>query len=508
MHEFGLLSILPIFCAIILAISIRQIAVALMAACLLSAFILTESIFGAFDWLLLSGIVKTLSDADHIKIILFSLMIGSIVNLLNQTNASQAFIRALGKLTKTRSSTQVSMWFSGMVIFFDDYANCLIIGNAMRTAADKMRISREKLAYIVDSTAAPIASISLVSTWIAFQVGLIDNTFKDLGITSNAYEFFVESIPYNFYAVLTLLFVFLIAYSGKDFGPMKIAEETAQKEKSQEEKRSEEGMASAWQFALPICCLMVGTLGIMFFEGSNKVGMSAPLYAILGAADSYNAMLKGSFLALLLTIILSMLKSKISLQNTMTMTFNGFRELLEPLTILILAWVLSSALSELGTATYMVQILKNSIPSYSLPTLVFVVSAALAFATGTSFGTLGLMIPTALPIAIALSDSHAIHLASCASIMGGAVLGDHASPISDTTIMSSMGSGCDHMAHVKTQLPYALLVGLIAVVFGTIPTGLGAPPILCLLSGLFACWLSLQIVSRRGKNLHLPRFVT
>lgn len=507
--DYGILSIFPIICAIMVAVAIRQVALGLFSALLLAALFLSDgSLLPALHLTIEDWLLNSLYDKDHLKILLFSFFIAGTIGLLNASHAASAFISLISRWANNRTRAQVSMWGAGLVVFFDDYANCLIVGNCMRKLADTMRISREKLAYIVDATAAPIASVSLVSTWIAFQVGLLDTTFKTLNMNPEPYEFFIESIPYNFYALFTLFFVFLVARFGFDFGPMAKAESKALSTPIlQADERSINLARGSATFLLPILTLLGTTFASLYIGGTNVVGSNAPLFKIIGSADAYDSMVRGSFAALFVALVLTLGLRMASLEKGMKAVFDGIRNLIEPLAILILAWALSSALGQLGTAAYMVQVLGSSVPEWSLPTIIFITSALLAFATGTSFGTLGLMIPLGLPLAVALTDSHVIHLACTAAIMGGAVLGDHASPISDTTIMSSMGAGCDHVEHVKTQLPYVTVVGLICIFFGTLPVSLGVPLWLCLCSGLAACFLSLHSLSRFSVRLHLARGV-
>jgi len=518
MNTLGFLSILPIIAAIGLAILLKEVALALFVAIFLAGFILSGTFTGMMHLVMEDWLIDTLKDADHIKVLLFSLFIGGTVGILSKSKTSNAFVNSLKTFAKSKKSGQLTIWFSGLIVFFDDYANCLIVGNSMRSFADKLKISRAKLAYIVDSTAAPIASISIISTWIAFQVGLIDTTFKKMGVSLNAYEFFIEGIFYNFYAIFTLFFVFLIAYTGIDFGPMREAEILAAKQDPNlpQDNKTEDAIKTRKTdiliFLLPIITLVLVTIGYLYFDGlANLEGQTNPaLFNIIGNADSYSAILYGSFAALSMALILALIFKKLNLRETTTGIFDGFRELLEASSILILAWCLSNALSDLGASAYLVQILQSSVSAWALPTLVFILSALVAFSTGTSFGTIALMIPVTLPLAIALTDSYSIHLAVSSAVLGGAVLGDHSSPISDTTIMASMGTGCDHIEHVKTQLPYALFVGLICVIFGTLPVGFGAPIWLCLLSGLFACFVGLYLIRLRLNkgSVHLPRFVS
>ena len=487
--EPSALSLLPALLAVVLALGTRNVLLSLFSACWLGGALVTGSVFGGLYQVIDPWLLDAVADRDHVKVTLFSLFVAAMVGILSKSGGTSAMVQVLIRVATTRRRGMVVTWLAGMVVFFDDYANCLIVGSSMRALSDKLQISREKLAYIVDSTAAPIASVALVSTWIGYEVGLMGDGLAAAGITDiDAYAFFIQGIPYRFYSLFTIVFVGAIAFSGRDFGPMLQAEENL--ELPQDEAESSETEHPAWRALLaivPIGVLILVTGAVLWIDGSAGAAPGAALFEVLGNADGYNAMLKGSLAGMLVAAILSLGTRSLKLKATFDAGLDGMGSLFEALAVLFLAWSLGTAMGELQAAAYLVDLLGDSLPAAMLPTAVFVVSAATAFATGSSFGTMGIVMPIALPLSFALSDDPMIALAASGAVLSGACWGDHCSPISDTTILSSVGAGCQVSRHVKTQLPYAMLCGLVAVVLGTIPVGFGAPVWLVLPMGMVAC---------------------
>ncbi|MBN4077279.1 Na+/H+ antiporter NhaC family protein [Sulfobacillus acidophilus] len=510
MNTFGIFSLLPILVAIFLAISFRNVILALFVAIWLAGtiFLHGNPILGlihAVDKLL----INSLTDSDHIRIIVFSLLVGAMIGILSKSGATSAFVEIVGRFAKGRRSAQILTWFSGLFIFFDDYANCLIVGNAMRSLFDKLKISRQKLAYLVDSTAAPVASISLISTWVAFQVGLIEDSLAKSNIATDAYSFYIQGIAYNFYPIFTLVYVISIGALGKDYGPMLTVEKSIKNKKlaviDPVLKKDTAHAKSAptnllfWLFLLPVFTLIGVALSVLWFEGKQDLPANAAIFEILGNADPYSAMMKGGLSALILSLIMCLGLKILPLKYTMNALSSGMRDLFDAVVILALAWALSSGVAELGAADYLVGLLQDTLPPMLLPTLVFILAAIVSFSTGTSYGTMGILMPIVIPLAFAISpENSSLPIAACASVLGGSVFGDHCSPISDTTVMSSMGSGCDLLEHVRTQLPYALVTAAITIIFGTLPVGFGFPALACLLLGAGACVLSVHLLGRRA----------
>lgn len=486
--EPGLLSLLPIVVAIGLALLTRQVLLSLFSGLLTAALL----VHGGTPWSALlhtvdPWLLDALADRDHMKVTLFSLLVAATISVSSRSGGTEALVSLITRRATTRRSGMVATWAAGQVVFFDDYANCLVVGSSMRPVADRLRISREKLAYLVDSTAAPVATVALISTWVGFEVGLMDDAFSNAGLEINAYAFFLEGLPYRFYPLLALAFGFFIAISGRDFGPMAAAESRTLARPAEPAPPSPPP-AQALLAILPIAALVLVTGLSLWSQGSAAAPEGAALFEVIGAADGYDAMLHGSVVSLLLSVLMAVGSRRLTMGETNTALVEGMTELFEALAVLMLAWALGSAIGDLGAADFLLGAMGESIPAWSLPSITFILAAAIAFATGTSFGTMTVLMPLALPMALGMeSPPGFIALATSASVLSGAVWGDHCSPISDTTVLSSTGTGCDHDAHVKTQMPYALAVGTVAVLLGTLPAGLGAPWYVLLPLGVVGC---------------------
>jgi Na+/H+ antiporter NhaC len=369
----------------------------------------------------------------------------------------------------------------GFVVFFDDYANTMVVGNTMRPLTDKLRISRAKLAYLVDATAAPVATVALVSTWIGAMVGFIaDAESKMPNFNESAYAVFLSSLPYNFYAFFTILFVILIAWSGRDFATMltsrinlykakhdpELDTYNLWKDKIEDDEKTKK--VSHWSnAALPIFALIFGTIGGLFITGSGD-----SVQAIIETADSYKALLWGSLISVTVAIIMTLSRKLLEVDKMLEGMLEGMHTMFDGLLILVLAWALSALTVELGTADYLMSVFGETLNPYWLPAIVFILSALTAFATGSSWGTMGILMPLVVPLAWEIGNNTGLEYAitaeiiyaSVSSVLAGSVWGDHCSPISDTTILSSIATQCDHVEHVNTQLPYAMIVGIISVV--------------------------------------------
>ncbi len=378
---------------------------------------------------------------------------------------------------------------------------------------DRLRISREKLAYIVDSTAAPVASVAVVSTWIGYQVGLIGAVLEQIGtIRESAYSIFLNSIAYSFYPWLTMFMVFTLAALGRDFGSMRVAEERARDGQvlgpgakvdqavaadAPELHVDEEKPVRAINAVVPILVLIGGVLGGLWATGNGD-----SLRDIIGTANSNTALMWGSLLAVTVAVALTLAQRILTLTEIVDAWYAGLKQMLYALIILVLAWSLTSVVGGLQTASYLVSILGESLAPGMVPSMVFVLAAATAFATGSSWATMGILMPLVMPLVWAVltaagaqEQMHILYSAvSC--VISGAVLGDHISPISDTTILSSMASGCDHIEHVRTQLPYALIVGAVGIGLGTLPAGFGLPWWLGMLAGGAAIYSILRYVGK------------
>ena len=499
----GWLSIIPPLIAIALALAFKRVVPALFLGIWTGAFIaagfslsgLGAGLLDAFQVYILSA----LANESHAAIILFSLMIGGMVGIITKNGGTYGVVERIVGWASTPRRGQLATGFLGLGIFFDDYANTLVVGNTMRPVTDRLKVSREKLAYIVDSTAAPVACLAFVTTWIGYEVGLVGTAIASIeGLNISAYGIFLESIKYSFYPILAIFFVFAVANSQRDFGPMLDAEKRARTtgkvlgDDAKIDEAAAEGEAlnppedaplRAFNAMIPVAVLVLSVLVGLWWTGASSEGFDAPLRDIIGAADSYAALMWGSLLGVLVAGALSLGQGILTLEATVDAWYEGLKSMLFAMIILVLAWGLSAITDVLHTADFLIAVLGDTIPAGVVPAIIFVLAAATAFATGSSWGTMGILMPLVVPLVWAvlqtngMADPAHYHIlySSVSCVLAGSVWGDHCSPISDTTILSSMASGCDHIEHVRTQLPYALIVGFVAIGVGTLPAGFGFP---------------------------------
>jgi Na+/H+ antiporter NhaC len=513
----GWTSILPPLLAIAFALAFKQVIPALFLGIWMGAW----AALGFQPWGVWNGLLDTfqvfvltaLANPDHAAIILFSLMIGGMVGIISRNGGMQGVVEHIVRWARTPRDGQLATALLGLAIFFDDYANTLVVGNTMRPVTDRLQISREKLAYIVDSTAAPVACLALVSTWIGYEVGLIGTSVAGIdGFDESAYSIFLQSILYSFYPILALFFVFNVAASPKEFGPMLNAERRARRtgevlspgSKLDEAAASEAGdMAPKGDIAyrtvnavLPVTVLVVSVLGGLYVTGEGE-----NMRDVIGSADPYSSLMWGSLLGVVTAASLSLVQRLLSVDEIVSAWYAGVKSMLYAAIILVLAWALAEVTTVIHTADYLVSVLGETLPPGIVPTLVFIIAAATAFSTGTSWGTMGILMPLVIPLAWAILQLNGmadpahyyVIYSSVSCVLAGAVWGDHCSPISDTTILSSMASGCDHIDHVRTQLPYALLVGAVGIGVGTLPTGFGFPWWLSMLLGAAVLFAGLRV---------------
>ncbi len=545
------LSIVPPLVAIILALIFKEVVTSLFIGIFSGAFIafgmrldslyyFFRSLFSTID----KYIVSALTDSGHISIIVFSLLIGGMVAIISKNGGMAGVVDSLKAYAKNARSSQFITWLLGLSIFFDDYANTLIVGNTMRPVTDKFKISREKLAYLVDSTAAPIAAIAFITTWIGAELSYIDSGMSQLSdYNITPYSVFISSLKYSFYPFLTLIFGFLIIYTQKDFGPMATAEHRArttgqvspaatqaEDEPDMEDLSPVKNAPLRWyNAAIPVLTVIVMTIfglvdtgmgalyselssldianltnaygsvwsnaGALFPEGD--AGFFGKLGKLIGSADSYVALLWASLSGVLVAIALTVIQRIMKLFDTMHWMAEGFKTMMPALIILTLAWALASTTQELHTAEYLSTTLENALHPRLIPMVIFVLAAFIAFSTGSSWSTMAILYPIAIPTTYAIcvangytpDESLPILLNVIATVLAASVLGDHCSPISDTTILSSLASDCNHIDHVRTQMPYALTVG----VFSLACVGLSA-----LFGGSWLMTIVLLVISAAG----------
>lgn len=515
------LSIIPPLLAILLALLIKEVVSALLIGIFSGAVIINFYIHGALvGWIYAfmrtvdTYLLGALNNKSHLSIVIFSLLIGAMVSVISKNGGMQGVVNRISKYAKSSKSGQLATWFLGVAIFFDDYANTLIVGNTMRPVTDKLKISREKLAYLVDSTAAPIASIAFVTTWIGAELGYISSGIEKIdGLNEGVYSTFINSLAYSFYPILTLLFMLMLILKGRDFGPMLKAEKLARSGEShlnksaslaeqatlEEFEAKKDIQAKAYNAVIPVIVVIFGTIGGLLFTGWDEnvwndpnIGFGRKLSTIIGQADSYQALLWSSLAGLGTAIKLSVFQKTLKLSEAVESSINGIKTMLSAIVILVLAWALALVIEELQTAELITSIMSENVSPYLIPALTFVLAALVAFSTGSSWGTMAILYPLILPASWKICQEAgfdydltlSIFHNSVSTVLAGAVLGDHCSPISDTTILSSLSSSCNHIQHVKTQMPYALTVGVVALLFGTIPAAFGVPMWLSLIVSL------------------------
>lgn len=477
--------------------------------------------------------VQAMADEGHVSVIAFSTLIGGIVAVISKNGGMQAVVDRISKRANSPKSGQFATWVLGIGIFFDDYANTLVVGNTMRPLTDRLRISREKLSYIVDSTAAPIAAIALITTWIGAELGYIQTALDTINansvmVESGAYSIFLGSLKYSFYPVFTLVFIAILIMQNRDFGPMYRAEINA-REKGVSDHEGSEVSSELEEFAhdesirlrttnavIPILVVILGTVAGLWYTGSmasegenfSDLSRSRRLSVIIGNSDSYKALLWSSTFGLIVAIVLSTLRGALSFSRGIGAAISGFKAMVPAVVILILAWSLAAISEEMHTADYLAGLAEGNLATWAVPGITFVLSAMVAFSTGSSWGTMAIIYPIMLPLSFTLAidqgmaapEAMEILLNSTSCVLAGAVLGDHCSPISDTTILSSLATRCDHIQHVRTQLPYALTVGVVALVFTFISALVNVPWYLHFLIGVAALYL---IVSFLGKRIEV-----
>ncbi|MCC8139075.1 MAG: transporter [Lachnospiraceae bacterium] len=454
--SMGFISIIPALIAIILSFAIRNTIISLAVACIVGTILAGQGVFG-FPTLL----KESLGTTSFSWVMLLNTLIAIIVAYFQKTGAIQSFSQMIHDKNLGRRGAQLMAWVLGMFVYFSDSFSPLFVGSTMRSITDKAKISREKLAYIADSTSAPVSVLVPITGWAAYLSGLAVG-IGCIATTEDGSALFLKALPYNFYAILAVIMVGLIG-SGivKDFGPMKKAEKRAMEEgkvlrdgaipligKELTEMQPYEGL-KPWiflNFILPVLMIISIALGT---------------YITLGSAKTMEAFL---FVVIFMTI--SMVLQGIPFQEVMNTFTDGIKGAVPAVTLLALAYSINSLSSTMGTANYIVSLSQDFLTPALLPAIIFLISAIMAFATGSSWGTFAICMPIALPLAFAFTGNTLTPLvyASFAAVAGGGVFGDHCSPLSDTTVLSSTGSACDHIDHVQTQLPYALCCGTLATV--------------------------------------------
>ncbi len=526
----GFWTLLPPLVAIGLALAFRQVLAALWVAVWLGAFIV-------YDWRPLAAVARSvdhyiigaMADPDNAAMLVFIIFIGGMIGMIARSGGIQGIVELIARRATSALRGQAATFLMGLLIFFDDYANTIIVGNTMRPISDRLRVSREKLSYIVDSTSAPIASIFPISTWIGYEVGLIDGALQSIGSAKSGYMIFLHSMMYRFYPIFALALVLIIALTGRDYGPMARAERRSRRlgkplrdgaipMASLEGKNlmPPEGKPRRWFNALaPLFAVIVITFAGLWVDGMHRLGQAGfqavseqaasygPIWSrvytlgqVYSAAAPNMVLAWASLSGCLVTVLMVVAQRILTLGQAMQAWLSGVESMVIAIVVLLFAWSLGGVCRDLHTADFLTTSLAGVLSPRLLPVLVFVIACGISFATGTSYGTMAILIPLVIPISSRLSadagmpvdDGHLILVGVVSSVLAGAVFGDHCSPISDTTIMSSMACSADHIDHVRTQIPYALTAALMGMILGDIPGAFGLSPFISIAVGAALLW--------------------
>lgn len=531
---YGLWVIAPAVLAIVLAIVLRQVVPALVVGIFAAAMMYLPWSHpvepGGFVYNPITGVVATvetyligtLQDVDHLMILVFTFSVGGVVEIISVNGGTGAMVELIGRWARDRRRGQLAGWMAGVAVFFGDYPNMLIVGPTMRPVCDRLRISRAKLAYIVDSTAAPIASLALVGEWVAVQVGYIQDGLRDVVASDpeswvagyGAFGVFVGSIPLRYYSLFAIAMVFLIGFLGRDFGPMLRAERRAvggeddvvEPMNRHTARHDNAGPTSSWLAIGPILVLLIATLVLLVVTGLAAMPDKAPVSvaAIMAHAESSRALMYATLLTLLVALGISLAWRRLTLAEAMDAIVVGFNRMLIAAVILSLAWALSDAMRSLELAQVATAHLRDvGVSARLLPLLVFLTAAGVSFSTGTSWGTMGILMPVTVSVVAELATGlpaeaagQALY-ASVGSVLAGAVFGDHCSPISDTTVLSAAATQSTIEDHVWTQMPYALVAAGVAIVAGHLLCDLlGLNPAIGLAMGIAGLAVIIRVLGR------------
>ncbi|MBR1761768.1 MAG: Na+/H+ antiporter NhaC family protein [Eubacterium sp.] len=464
-------ALVPPIIAIVLALITKEVYSSLFLGILAGGIIYSGADFeGVVVHVFKDGFIDTISDSYNIGIIIFLVLLGALVAMMNKTGGSAAFGAWTSKHIKTRIGAQLATIALGVLIFVDDYFNCLTVGSVMRPVTDKKNISREKLSYLIDATAAPVCIIAPISSWAAAVAGFAKGAGAESGMS-----LFVQAIPYNFYALLTIVMMIVISLAKFDYGPMRKFEAAAQRGEALDklDKLSEKAEENAnpkgkvIDLVIPVVFLIIACVIGMIYSGGFFTADSGCYHDFITSfseSDASVGLVFGSFITIIFAIIYFLCRRVISFKDCMGAIPEGFNAMTPAILILCCAWTLKTMTDSLGAKIFISQLIEGSASGFQmmLPAIIFLIAVGLSFATGTSWGTFGILIPIVLSV-FSGTDGR-ITIIAVSACMAGAVCGDHCSPISDTTIMASAGAQCNHVNHVSTQLPYALTVAGVSFV--------------------------------------------
>ncbi|MBN1492094.1 MAG: hypothetical protein JXA69_19430, partial [Phycisphaerae bacterium] len=512
------LAVLPPVLAIVTAIILRRVVLCLSLGIVAGGIVAVwpsdaNPLWGVwhafYDYL----IVQSVCDPFRLQIVAFVFLICSTVGIAQAAGGIRGILDVVTRFCRTARAARVGAVVAGLLLFFDDYLNCIIVGTTMRPLTDRFRVSREKLAYIVDSTAAPVAGLAVVSTWIAFEISQIGIGLTDAGIDVAPYDMFIRTLPYRFYCVFALGLVLMICWLGRDFGPMCKAEQDAANgtfngDGSPETEADLNVPPRARNAIIPIgTTIAFAFLCLWWTAREGMAGEAAPagvmdfIRLVLKHANSAKAFAMAGAIGLAVTLVFIGGQRILPARRIASAIVEATRNIALAVVILFLAWSIGAACKDVGTATYLVAMFRQVLNPVVFATVVFILSCLIAFSTGTSYGTMAILLPNVVPLAWAVgerSDLGGLMMAtmSIGAVLDGAIFGDHCSPISDTTILSAVSSRCNPIEHVRTQLPYAVVAMGVALVVGYIPVAMGLPPVIPLAAGLVVLWVVVRVVGK------------
>ena len=529
--RFGILTLLPPLVAIALAFKTKETILSLFTGVFVGEFMLCATDLNIIATMINAlikfclQILSCMADPWNAGIILQCLLIGGVIQLITKMGGARALADEFAKRANTPRKAELFTWMLGLCVFFDDYANSLIVGPIMRPVMDKLKVSRQKLAFIVDATAAPVAGLAIISTWIGLEISLIAAGFQAIGVNNaTGFAIFLQTIPYRFYNIFILIFVVISALTLYEFGPMKKAEQEArvrteipkiQETPGFDDVKPVEGIKlSVWNAIIPIATLIIGALIAFYWSGYTAIlgghdqalitlMKTAPLsfngiFEALSASNASVALFQAALMASIVAIAMAVGEKILTIEEAISEWVGGMKTIVITGVILLLAWSLGDVIGQIGTAKYLVGILSGSLPQFIVPTLIFILGGVISFATGTAYGTMSILMPLAIPLGWAVSTGDIGFTIVCTSgVLTGAIFGDHCSPISDTTILSSMGTSCNHIDHVQTQMYYSGFVALISILVGYIPAGLGVPWYICIPVGIVLMYVGLKIIGEK-----------
>ena len=521
-------SVLPPLLAVIMAFVTRKLLFSLGSAIVLGGVLF--AIQNNADNILYASAINTATylfnnatNAWNLKVLAFVICILSMISVIIVAGGLKGIVSYLLPFAKTKRSTQIITVITGFIVFIDDYANTMIVGSSMRPITDQHKVSREKLAFIIDATSAPVAGLAVISTWIGFEVGLFGDVSKSLGLNMDGYSMFFDAFGFRFYCILMLIFVFINIFMGREFGSMYHAESRVQtngKLSADDAKLTssaafslttpdEHSTISAKTALIPFAMLFFVLLTGYWIDGN---GLQQPASAIFSFSswrdvisqiqNSSTILLSSAVIGLITSVIIARTLAKTKFDKIFSAIKTGTKSSFLPVLILLLAWSLKSTCDDLSTGEYIVTLLSPHLSPLWFPAILFFIAAITAFGTGTSWGTMSILIPIAIPIAFALDgETYGLVTIIClGAVLDGAIFGDHCSPISDTTIMSSIAAQCDHIHHVNTQVPYSLFVAAIALFAGYLPAAMGVAPIFCYATGIVILTAGLFYLGKKPQS--------